>query len=47
MKKLLGFICFWIAVGILLALLIPYKILTVLLMVVLLLLGYNLYFIRC
>lgn len=47
MKKLFGFICFWVAVGILLCLLIPFKALSIVCMIVLLLLGYNLYFQRC
>lgn len=47
MKKLIGFIAFWIAVGMLLMLLIPYDFLGVLIMVLLLLAGYNLYFLKC
>lgn len=47
MKKLIGFICFWVAVGILIGVLIPYEFLSVLIMIALFLLGYNLYFLKC
>lgn len=44
MKKIVGFIAFWIAVGMLLMLIIPNQFLGVIIMVLLIFLGYNLYY---
>lgn len=43
MKRLIGFILFWIAVGMAIMLILPFELLGVLIIFVLLLLGYNLF----
>lgn len=44
MKKVIGFIAFWIGVGMLFMLLIPNNFVGVIIMILLLILGYNLYY---
>ena len=43
MSRLLGFLLFWVGIGILLGILIPHGFLAVILAILLLLIGYNLF----
>lgn len=47
MKKLIGFISFWIAVGMLIGMLVENKFISLLIISALLLIGYNLYCNNC
>lgn len=43
MKRIVGYTLFWMGIGMLLAVIIPYKLFSVLICAIILLIGYNLF----